>query len=362
MNHLDSVCKTKMDEVLIQTKRFSRVGFIEDKDFDECFLKLKKSKKVLILDWNTLVNDSEIEDSKQHLLKIADKIDAIRFLDPGVGLLLKEILPQKQLHFSMEFGNFNAQGIKSWESSFTPQLTRIILSNQLPLSEIRKIDINTEIEIQGCGRIELFYSPRKLIHRPINQPGGAISLLGASEDRPTQISPMIENDSGTFMFYDKDLFVLDELNNDDVCPDYVRLELYRLDQFEILAQTYPEPGWAEKLAKTLTNKTTRGFFRINKSHAPLQRLTNKHIKKESETKVGVVLESVKKQHMIVEIQKEIMLPAQLLFCSPEGKQVESSVQKVENLSGALIEEKIQPGYYKLPWLKHVVPASVLKAV
>ena len=44
MNQLDFVCMTKIDEVLIQTKRFSRVGFIEDKDLDECFLKIKKSK------------------------------------------------------------------------------------------------------------------------------------------------------------------------------------------------------------------------------------------------------------------------------------------------------------------------------
>ncbi|MBT4289373.1 MAG: hypothetical protein HOD92_18770 [Deltaproteobacteria bacterium] len=351
---------TKIDEVLIQTKRFSRVGFIEDKDLDECFLKLKKSNKTLILDWNTLVKDSEIEVIKLHLLKVADKIDVIRFLDPGVGLLLKEILPQKELHFSMEFGNFNAWGIKNWVNCFNPQLTRIILSNQLPLAEIRKIDVDIEIEIQGCGRIELFYSPRKLIHRSLNQSSDSISLLGASEDRPTQISPLIENDSGTFMFYDKDLFILDGLSFEDICPDYIRLELYHLDQFEMLAQTFPEPGWVKKLAKTLTSKTTRGFYRVNKSHAPLQRLTNKHIKKESEAKVGVILESVKKQHMIVEILKELMLPAQILFCSPEGKQVESTVRKVENLSGTVIEENIQPGYYKLPWIKHVVPASVLR--
>lgn len=362
MDQLDFVCMIKMDEVLVQTKRFSRVGFIEDADLDNCLLKLRESNKILILDWNILVNDSDIDAAKQHLVKIADKIDVIRFLDPGVGLLIKEILPQKQLHFSMEFGNFNTLGIKNWMSCFSPQLTRVILSNQLPLTEIRKIETDIEIEIQGCGRIELFYSPRKLIHRPLKQSVDSVSLLGASEDRPTQISPLIENDSGTFMFYDKDLYILDALNSNDICPDHIRLELYHPDQFQLLSQVFPEPGWMEKFMKTLTAKTTRGFFRINKSHAPLQRLTNKHIKKEAEAKVGVILESVKKQHMIVEILKEIKLPFQVLFCSPEGKHVENSIRKVENLAGDEILHRVEPGYYKLPWIKHVVPASVLRII
>jgi hypothetical protein len=360
MDHLDFVCSTKIDEILIQTKRFSRVGFIDDLDFEKCFKRLRKSGKVLILDWNILLNDKEIEAAKPHLLKIAEKIDIIRFLDPGVGLYLKKILPEKPIHFSMEFGNFNELGIINWVNCFGPQLRRIILSNQLPLAEIKKLKVNTEIEIQGCGRIELFYSPRKLVHRPLTREADAISISCASEDRPTQISPLIENTSGTFMFYDKDLFILDELKNNDVCPDFIRLELYHPDQYEVLLRYFPESGWQKKLKGTLSAKTTRGFFRINKSHAPLQRLTNKHIKKESEIKVGVILESIKKQHMITEIQKEILLPASIMFCSPEGKQVAYTIQNAESLAGKTIKKKILPGFYKLPWIKHVVPASVLK--
>ncbi len=260
----------------------------------------------------------------------------------------------------MEFGNFNESAITNWVSYFGPQLRRIILSNQLPLAEIKKLNVKAEIEIQGCGRIELFYSPRQLVHGHLSQEADAISLSCASADRPTQISPLIENSSGTFMFYDKDLFILDELRDDDISPNYIRLELYHPSQYEMLLQHYPKPGWQKKLEGTLSTKTTRGFFRINKSHAPLQRLTNKHLKKESETKIGVILESIKKQHMVTEIQKEITLPARIMFCSPEGKQVEYMIQNAENLAGKIMERKILPGFYKLPWIKHVVPASILK--
>ncbi|MBU3917292.1 U32 family peptidase [bacterium] len=364
INYLNYVRYLPIEEILVQAEFFSRFGSISEDELDVVIKKLKKEGKKVILAWDTISNDRNLIDLNKRFILLKDSVEAVRFIDPGVGLFLKREYPEIRLHLSLEHGNTNEQSILHWINEFSPNIDRVVLSNQFPASAIKSIDrlIDVKIEILGAGKIEMLYSSRYLLERYFERKEKSLLCAKvASDDRPKQISTAIENSSGTQVFYDKELFLLDCINDiKDSGIEILRLEYHEESDYRNLRNTSMKTGWEEEMKSFCPQKTTRGFFYGNHTHQLLKNLSNKYLKEENENKVGAVIESVKNGYTLIEIQKEMTLPKELVFISPEGKEINYQLESLKDLKGCKAFGKVHSGFYILPWIKHTVPATIIK--
>ena len=95
---------------------------------------------------NTLVRDEERRDVADTLTEIAASgADAIIVQDLTVMRLAKQICPELQLNGSTQMAVHNASGVKMLEDH---GFTRVVLSRELSIEEIRKIRMETHAELE----------------------------------------------------------------------------------------------------------------------------------------------------------------------------------------------------------------------
>lgn len=100
---------------------------------------------------------------------IAMRPDALIMADPGLIMMVRERWPEMPVHLSVQANTVNAMGVKFWQKQ---GLTRIILSRELSLDEIKEIrqecpDI--EIEVFVHGALCVAYSGRCLLSGYFNR-------------------------------------------------------------------------------------------------------------------------------------------------------------------------------------------------
>ena len=105
---------------------------------------------------------------------IALQPDALIMADPGLIMLVREKWPEIPIHLSVQANTVNYAAVKFWQSL---GLTRVILSRELSLQEIREIREHCpdmELEVFVHGALCIAYSGRCLLsgyfnHRDPNQ-------------------------------------------------------------------------------------------------------------------------------------------------------------------------------------------------
>jgi putative protease len=361
-SHVKYLTEIPIGEVLIQPIGFCRTGRFESDAFVESIDTLSRERKKMILSWNSLSKESTINQLETAFEKIRDLIDVVRVTDPGIARYLREKYSDLPLHLSLEYGPHNRQGIKKWAEMFSVSIDRIILSNQIPLKILRKLcyQLSVEAELLVMGKVETLYTHRLLLRKQLDSHSHGNSVRIASSDRPDELSEIIENNYGTVMFYQKDLFTLDrfeELAESGI--KYGTVLFDRESQYKRIANLRVNEKWRLALRDEWREGTTSGFLTSNQSDKQFSRLTNTHIRTEKEDSVGVVLESIKQSHTLIEIKKTIFLPCVVTFVSPEGVRVDQSISTLRTLMGEPVTGEIPVGYYLSPAVKYVVPSSIL---
>ena len=121
---------------------------------------------------NTLIKNDELHDAFE-LAKKAYKygIDAIIVQDLGLAKLLIESFPDLPLHASTQMSVHNLEGVKKLESL---GFKRVVLSRELPISEIEYICKNTSVEIECFvhGALCISYSGQCLFSSSIGGRSG----------------------------------------------------------------------------------------------------------------------------------------------------------------------------------------------
>jgi len=107
---------------------------------------------------NTLIKDGEIKEALKHAVRMYELgADALILQDRGLASLIKKVIPDMPLHLSTQGTAYDASGVLSAvESGFS----RVILSRELSLDEIREIKKQSPIEIETFvhGAICICYS------------------------------------------------------------------------------------------------------------------------------------------------------------------------------------------------------------
>ena len=213
--------------------------------------------------------------------------DAYIVADPGVIELLRCISPERDLHLSTQANTINLHSARFWQRQ---GMRRINLAREMSLENIRETVSSVpgmEFEAFVHGALCISYSGRCLISsmltgRDANQ-GECThpcrwSYHLVEESRPGEYFPVVEDDTGTFIFNSRDLCLLEHipaLVESGVTSlkiegrmkgiNYVAsvLRVYRQALDSYLADPVGwrcRPEWLEELSKLSHRGYTTGFL------------------------------------------------------------------------------------------------------
>ena len=171
---------------------------------------------------NIFAHNEDIEPLRRYLESIRHiPIDAFIVSDPGVITVLKDVIPDADLHISTQANMTNYVTANFW---YNMGVKRLVLARELTLGEIREIrqripeDMDLESFVHGAMCIS--YSGRCLlsnymIDRDANRGMCAHPCRWkyklVEEKRPGEYYPVEEDNRGTYIMNSKDLCMLEHL-------------------------------------------------------------------------------------------------------------------------------------------------------
>ena len=210
------------DAVYLAGTRFGMRSAADNFSDDELFAAAEyvhERNKKIYLTLNTMPHGYEYPALRDFLLRISGAgIDAVIVADLGVMSLVKEILPDMEIHVSTQASIVSPAAALAYASLGAK---RLVLARELTLEEIKAIrhalpeDVELEAFIHGSMCVS--YSGRCMLS---NQFTGRDANRGAcaqpcrwnytvvEEKRPDEALPVIENENGTFIMSSKDMCML----------------------------------------------------------------------------------------------------------------------------------------------------------
>lgn len=171
---------------------------------------------------NIFAHNRDIPPLREYLRKIkALNIDAFIISDPGIIMLVQEIIPDAEIHLSTQANMTSYQTANFW---YNIGVKRIVLARELSFEEIAEMRRNTpddlEYEAFVHGAMCISYSGRCLlsnfmIERDANQGMCAHPCRWkyalVEEQRPGQYYPIEEDDRGTYILNSRDLCMIEHI-------------------------------------------------------------------------------------------------------------------------------------------------------
>lgn len=212
----------------------ARENEISFEDLQTGFAEARQHNKKIYLTANIFARNLKIKSFREQLARWAElKPDALIMSDPGLISVVRESYPDIPVHLSVQANCMNWLAVKFWQKI---GVTRIILSRELRLTEIREIKQQVpdmELEAFVHGSICIAYSGRCLMshymsHRDANQgvcdnscryPYKVYGQDKAVPEElflqdlrdPTQLYPLEEDEHGTYLMNSKDLCLIEHL-------------------------------------------------------------------------------------------------------------------------------------------------------
>ncbi len=238
---------------------------------------------------NIIPHNKEIAVLKEYLESIKNiGLDAYIISDPGVFSIVREVLPDAEVHLSTQANNTNYMSAKFWHEL---GIKRVILARELSFDEIADIKANIpeslELEAFVHGAMCMSYSGRCLISnymtgRDANRGECAHACRWkyhlVEEKRPGEYFPVEEDENGTYFFNSKDLCMIEympELLNSGLvslkvegraksiyyAANIIRVYREAIDSYYRDPENYQyKEEWLEELKKVSYRHFTTGFY------------------------------------------------------------------------------------------------------
>jgi putative protease len=279
--------------------------------------------------------------------------DAYIVADPGVIELVRGISPNRELHLSTQANTVNLYSARFWQRQ---GIRRINLAREMSLDNIRETVTavpGMEFEAFVHGALCISYSGRCLISsmltgRDANQ-GECThpcrwSYHLVEEQRPGEYFPVMEDESGTFIFNSRDLCLLEHIPALVECGvaslkiegrmkgiNYVAsvLRVYRqaLDEYQADPAGWRcRPEWLVELAKLSHRGYTTGFL-FGEPRAVGQEYDSAYIR--SHEFVGVVQETLPDGRTVVAVRNRISAEDVLELVGPAMRSDSFAVGRME---------------------------------
>lgn len=160
---------------------------------------------------------SELPDYLKKLYEIG--VDAVIVSDPGTFSIVKETVPEMEIHISTQANNVNYRTVKFW---YDLGAERVVLARELSFEEVKEIreHIPEEVELEAFvhGAMCISYSGRCLLsnymaNRDANRGECAQPCRWkyhiVEEKRPGEYMPVYEDEKGTYIMNSKDLCMIE---------------------------------------------------------------------------------------------------------------------------------------------------------
>ena len=273
-----------LEEVLIEPRELSREGRTSLEEAEALAREATQHGLKPTLVWDILMTESDFANRSKLLAEMnLNLFAAIRTQDPGAAMWVRQHVPATPLQFVVENSNHNMPALKRWVAALRPQ--RLVLSTQLPEDKLIACcqQLDTECEVLGAGKILLFYSKRHLLQANFrNDEDGNdahwIYADSSSEESASRPFPTIENEHGTFMYLNKDHFILDSLAR----LDGAGMHTIRIDLRDLQAGEHAAKGIDTICTMTLAKDpaldtvwarpTSAPFFKRNKTDKQFARM------------------------------------------------------------------------------------------
>lgn len=197
-------------------------GNLSFEDMKEGIAFAHERGKRCYLAMNIFAHNADIEPLTKYLNKLKTiDLDAFIVSDPGIVDLIKEIIPDAEIHLSTQANMTNYRTANFW---YKLGVKRLVLARELTFPEIRQIRANIpedmELESFVHGAMCISYSGRCLlsnfmIERDANRGMCAhpcrwqYSLV--EEKRPGEYFPVEEDERGTYILNSRDLCMIEHI-------------------------------------------------------------------------------------------------------------------------------------------------------
>jgi putative protease len=357
-------------EVILEPVRLANAGRLDAESVTSLAEQAHRAGKSVFLSWDRLVCERDLE----HQIRLFSEIDrtcidAVRVQDPGVLQYMVSSHPDTPVHFIAETGNRTMRALKAWLNIAPRQISRIVLSPEIPVSELVEYcrSLPCETEILGIGPVLVLQTPRHLL-APVYPDANTQSVFDASCDESGHKGFRVyENELGTFLHAPKDLNLFD--TNPSVCElpvSVVRVDLRWVSGAETRCKILSEVD--DRIAKRVTadsriswpRPTTRGFFQTNRTDRQFKRLNRRHRLPRNEDYLGEILSVADKKVMFVQVQpgKHIKSGQKIEILTPQEKRIRTHMSGMENVSGKGIEVA-ESGHFMCKFIHGAVARSAI---
>ena len=361
-----------LEEVLIGPSELSREGRLSIEQAQELAKEAAQHGLKAVLVWDILMTQDEFASRSKKVTEIdLNLFAAIRTQCPGAAMWVRSNLPEKALQFIVENSNHNMPGLKRWVADLRPQ--RMVLSTQLPEDKLISCcqQLGVECEVLGAGKILLFYSKRHLLQANFDRDDDTsdahwIYADSASEESASRPFPTIENEHGTFMYLNKDHFILDSLARLDAAGMHtIRIDLRDLQTGEHAAQGIAEictmtvaqdPG----LDSVWARPTSAPFFKRNRTDKQFSRMKPQtRLLRDANCVAEVV--SVERGELlgILTLREFDTKGASFTFVAHDGTELPASLSSFTDISGNTLTSCAPQKIVRCSFVKGVKPGAIL---
>ena len=306
---------------------------------------------------------------------IRDSFAAIRVCDPGVAYWLLVHFPEIPLQLIVETGNHNLESLLGWCETFSGSLKRLVLSIELPEEKLIEYcqTLPVPCELLGVGQILLFYSPRSLLTEHLAEEDNFnpetplyLEATAAFADSPNRHFPTLETAHGTFMFLDKDQFILDKLDGLQAAGLHtVRLDLRHLERDGNVAvdidvicdKILSDPA---SLRVNWSRETRAPFFKANRTTALFPRMKSKVTDYRNDACLAEVLAGEGGKYVVFYTMRPFEVSEIKSMVMPTGEEIKLPQDvSFRNLNGDRIITCESEQILVTDWIKKAVPGSLL---
>ncbi|MBF1058255.1 MAG: U32 family peptidase, partial [Peptostreptococcus sp.] len=179
----------------------------------------KRGKKVFVT-VNIIPHNKDFDGLAEYLIELEKAgVDALIASDPGVISVIKDTIPNMEIHLSTQANTTNYHSANFW---YKQGVKRVVIARELSFTEIKELRDNIpedmDVEAFMHGAMCISYSGRCLISnymtgRDANRGSCAQSCRWkyslVEEKRPGEYYPVYEDERGTFFFNSKDLCMIE---------------------------------------------------------------------------------------------------------------------------------------------------------
>ena len=302
---------------------------------------------------NSYPRNEAMRELEAYLKSIAPlPFDAYIVADPGVIEMVRGLSPDRELHLSTQANTINLHSARFWQRQ---GIRRINLAREMSLENIRETVTSVpgmEFEAFVHGALCISYSGRCLISsmltgRDANQGECTHPCRWnyhlVEEQRPGEYFPVLEDESGTFIFNSRDLCLLEHipaLVESGITALKIEGRMKGINYVASVLRVYRQaldgyladpggwecrPDWLEELAKLSHRGYTTGFL-FGEPRSVGQEYDSAYIR--SHEFVGLVEELRSDGSAVIAVRNRIRIGDELEFIGPGMRSARLTVDRL----------------------------------